>query len=229
MNHRRGRAFAAAAMTPLLAVTLAACAAGGTSTSGSAAGAPVQGGTLKMLGASDVDHLDTASAYYTTSYTLERAFARQLFSYPASTDIGKANTPVADAATEVPTKANEGISADGKTYTIHIRPGVQWNTTPARQVTAQDFVLGLKRLCNPVSPVGAPSYYTSTVTGMKQYCDGFAKVPGTPSAMAGYIQSHDISGVRAPDSMTLVFTLTQPANDFVNILAMPFASAAPKE
>ena len=36
-------------------------------------GQPTPGGTLKLLGSGDVDHLDTASAYYTTSYTLVRA------------------------------------------------------------------------------------------------------------------------------------------------------------
>ena len=36
-------------------------------------------------------------------------------------------------------------------------------------------MLGLKRLCNPVSPVGAPGYYENTIVGMKAYCDGFAQ------------------------------------------------------
>jgi ABC-type transport system substrate-binding protein len=162
MKRGRGRAIAAVSVTTLAALTLAACSSGGASGSGSA-GSPVSGGTLKLVGASDVDHLDTASAYYNASYTLERAFTRQLFSYRADTDLARANTPVADAATEIPTKANRGISADGRTYTVHIRPGVKWNSAPARQVTAQDFVLGLKRLCNPVSPVGAPGYYTRTI------------------------------------------------------------------
>lgn len=103
-----------------------------------------------------------ACAYYTASYTLERTYARQLFSYPASTDTTTANTPVPDLATVVPTTANGGISADGRTYTIHLRTGVDWNTSPARPVTAQDAVLGLKRLCNPVSPVGAPGCYENT-------------------------------------------------------------------
>jgi ABC-type transport system substrate-binding protein len=35
--------------------------------------------------------------------------------------------------------------------------------------------------------------------------------------------------VKATDDHTVVFTLTQQAGDFVNILAMPFASPAPKE
>ena len=64
---------------------------------------------------------------------------------------------------------------------------------------------------------------------MSAYCDGFAKVAGTASAIAGYINHHDISGVRATDASTVVFTLKQPANDFLNILALPFASPAPHE
>ena len=227
MYTRRGRAVGASIAT-VLALALAGC---GSSNSGStgAASSPKQGGTLKLLGASDVDHLDTASAYYTTSYTLERAFSRQLFSYPATADVTKAINPVADVATEIPTTANGGISADGKTYTIHLRSGVRWNTQPVRAVTAGDFVRGLQRLCNPVSPVGAPGYYTNTIVGMKQFCDGFAKVPGNAKAMANYINTHQISGVTAPNDTTIVFKLNQPASDFLNILALPFASAAPVE
>jgi hypothetical protein len=74
-------------------------------------------------------------------------------------------------------------------------------------VTAQDEIVGLKRLCNPVSPVGAPGYYENTIVGMKAYCDGFAKVPGTAAAIAAYIDGHDISGVQATDPQTLTFTL----------------------
>lgn len=213
------------AIMTVFALSLAACGSGTPSTTSStSSGSPVLGGTLKLLGSSDVDHMDTASAYYTATYTLERAFARQLYSYPASTDTTTANTPVPDVATALPT-----AGADGKTYTVHLRPGVMWNTSPARAVTAQDFVLGLKRLCNPVSPVGAPGYYENTIAGMTAYCNGFASVPGTTAAIQAYITGHDISGVKATDSSTLVFTLLQPATDFVNILAMPFASAAPQE
>ena len=227
-RHAQMKAMAGVSILSVLTLTLAACGAS-TNESSTTGAQPVLGGTLRLVGSSDVDHLDTASGYYTTTYTLERAFARQLFSYPASTDVTKANTPVPDIATELPTKDNGGISADGKTYTIHLRSGVKWNTSPARDVTAQDVVLGLKRLCNPVSPVGAPGYYENTIAGMKAYCDDFAKVKGDPADMAAYIDGHDISGVKATDASTVVFTLTQPASDFLNILAMPFASPAPKE
>ena len=49
-------------------------------------------------------------------------------------------------------------------------------------MTAHDVVRAFRLLCNPVSPVAAP-YYTSTIAGMTRYCDQFAQVPLTVSAM----------------------------------------------
>lgn len=228
----------------LVALGAAACSSGttgaGTGTGGSsgynqdvnvnANGTPKKGGTLRVIGNADVDHLDTASAYYTTSYALERTFTRQLFSYPATTDAKKALEAAPDVATELPTKDNGGISADGKTVTVHLRDGVRWNTKPARAVTAADFVRGFERLCNPTqNSVGAPGYFEDTIAGMKDYCDAFAAVPQNVAAFSGFINSHDISGIEAVDDTTLRFTLTKPAGDFVNILALPFSSAAPVE
>ncbi len=227
----------------VIIVAAAACGGGGgtsaqsTPSSGAtqkanvnATGQPTKGGTLRIVGNADVDHLDTAAAYYTVSYTLERAFARQLFSYPASTNLKTATTPTADAATEIPTKPNGGISSNGLTYTIHIRNGVMWNTSPPRQVTAQDFVLGFKRLCNPTqNSVGAPGYFEGVIAGMDTYCTNFAKVTPTVAAFKQYMTSNQISGVKATGPETIQFTLVRPAIDFLNILTLPFTSAAPQE
>ena len=68
---------------------------------------------------------------------------------------------------------------------------------PPAQVTAADFVREFKMLCNPVSPVGAPGYFTSTIVGMKAYCDGFAKVKGTVAGDRGYVNGHPLAGVVA--------------------------------
>jgi peptide/nickel transport system substrate-binding protein len=186
-----------------------------------------KGGTLLMLGQSDVDALDTASAYYTGDYIFERAYSRQLVTYPTSST---STTIVADAATQVPTQSNGGISSDGKTYTFKIKSGVKWDTSPARQVTAQDFVLGFKRLCNPANPVGAPGYYENTIAGFKDYCEPFLKqTDQSATAIANYINTNNISGISTSGSDTIKFQLTQAASDFLNILALPFASAAPQE
>jgi peptide/nickel transport system substrate-binding protein len=203
----------------------------------------VSGGTLKIVANSGPDHIDTVSAYYTADYELEHAYSRQLLSYPTEpyTTTGDAGwlastTPAADIATAVPTVANGGVTDDGKVYTFHIKPGVDWNTTPARPVTADDFIREFKAFFNPVSPVGAPSYFTSTISGLTAYSNEetafFAnakKEPPTAANIAAFQNSHTISGITAVNSSTLQFTLSAPAGDFLDMLAMPFASARPVE
>src|SRR5215472_15586658 len=126
--------FAALAIAALAAGTLAACggsSGGGGSSSTSTSGKPVSGGTLNFVSAGDVDHLDTLSAYYLPTFQLEMAFTRQLVNYYPSNNRTRATTVAADVASTLPTTANGGITNGGKTYTFHIRPGVQWNSTPA--------------------------------------------------------------------------------------------------
>jgi peptide/nickel transport system substrate-binding protein len=205
---------------------------GATGTSGaSSAGTPVSGGTLRWVASGDVDHLDPMSAYYTATAILERGYTRQLVTYPASNNYQTATSIVPDIATVVPTMTNGGLSSDGLTYTFHLRSGVMWNTPTPRAVVAGDFVRALKRFCNPVLGVGNPTYYTTTIAGMASYCAEYAKLPSTATAaqLASFQNSHNISGVSAPDASTLVIKLSQPASDFLNIMAMQFASAAPVE
>ena len=210
------------------ALGLAGC-GGGSGQDTSAAGQPQRGGTLKLVGSSDVDHLDTVDAYYTVTNIVLRAFTRQLVTYPASNNKDERSTVVADLATEVPSQANGGITDGGKTYTFHLRPGVNWDTTPPRPVTAQDVVLGMKRLCNPVRPVPAPGYYENTIVGFQDYCEAFLKAPGTLAGISDFISSHDIAGVQATNDSTVVFRLRSPASDFINIMTLPFASPTPEE
>jgi peptide/nickel transport system substrate-binding protein len=229
------RPIAALAAVALAASTVAAC---GSSTgngpgSTTAGGKPVSGGTLTFVGAGDVDHLDPLSAYYLPSINLEMGWTRQLVSYVQSSNYSKSITVAADVATELPTTANGGITGNGTVYTFHLRPGVMWNTSPPRQVTSQDFQRDFLAMCNPVQPVGNPLYYTQTIKGMTAYCDEYAaafkgKTP-TPASLTAFQNSHSISGITTPNSTTIQFKLNGPAADFLNILAMPFASARPAE
>lgn len=230
---RRFSYRAAAGLIAALALIATGCSSNGGGAGGgpstSSGGTPQRGGTLVLLGQSDIFNLDTVSAYYTVSTMLERMFARQLFTYPAAPAFPQQIKLVPDVASAVPTTANGGISADGKTYTIHLRQGVDWNTSPARQVTASDFVREFRFLCNPQSPVGAPGYFTSTIVGMAAYCAGFATVKPTVAAVDHYAQTAPLPGVSASGSLTLVIKLLAPAPDFLNILAMGFCSARPVE
>ncbi|MET9315604.1 ABC transporter substrate-binding protein [Kribbella sp. NPDC003505] len=229
MARRRLAAVSLAAAASLIA--LAACSNGGGTASGSgggSAGTAVTGGTLNMLGAGDVDYMDPNVSYYSVGYLNLRMWSRQLFTYPA--DPGSDNTkPVADLATDIPTAANGGISADGKTYTIKIRPGAKWNTTPARQVTAADMVLGVKRTANPVQPFGGIPDFANLIVGYKAFADGFAKAPKTVEGIKNYIDKTPLPGVFAKDQTTVEFHLTQPATYFVDMLTLPAFSPAPVE
>jgi peptide/nickel transport system substrate-binding protein len=222
--------FAALAIAAMAAGTLAACggsSGNSSSSSSSNSGKPVSGGTLNFVSAGDVDHLDTLSAYYLPTFQLEMAFTRQLVNYFPSNNRARATTVAADVASTIPTTSNGGITNGGKTYTFHIRSGVQWNTSPPSQVTSADFLREFKWMCNPSLGVGNPLYYEPVIKGMSSFCAGFAKVKPTASAMTSYANAHSISGIKTPNSLTIQFNLVQPANDFLNILAMPFASARP--
>ncbi|MDN5790017.1 MAG: ABC transporter substrate-binding protein [Micrococcales bacterium] len=189
-------------------------------------GEAVKGGTLNMLGSGDVDYMDPNISYYTIGYLGLRMWSRQLFTYPATP--GQETTAVPDLATELPTEGS-GISADGKTYTIKLREGAQWNTEPARQVTAADAVRGIKRTCNPAQPYGGLPNFQTLIVGFQSYCDGFAKVKPTASAMADYMNKTPLPGVVAKDDLTVEFKLVHPASYFVDMLTLPAFSPAPKE
>jgi peptide/nickel transport system substrate-binding protein len=238
--------FAGLAAAVLAAATVAACSSSSTSApaagSSSSAGTPVSGGTLNIVAASGPAHLDTVPSYYTTDYQITHAFTRQMLNYPTvpytSTNSAawtQTTTPAPDAATEVPSVANGGITDGGKVYTFHIKPGVDWNTTPPRQVTADDFIREFKAFFNPVSPVGNPVYYESTIAGLTAYANAetayFAVKSHAPTAsdIANFQNTHDISGLKAVNSSTLQITLSAPASDFLYMMAMPFTSARPVE
>ena len=203
---------------------MAACSSTSNNGGSSTPSGAVRGGTLNLVGQGDVDFFDTAAGYYDVTYTMFRAITRQLYQYPSGGSLTNESTPVPDIATALPT-----ISNGGKTYTIHIKQGVKWNSTPARQVTANDVILGFKRLCNPAAPVGAPQYFDATIEGFQTYCNNFGNVNSTVADIKNFIDSNNISGLKAVDSSTIQITLTQPASDFLNILAMTFSSPAPVE
>lgn len=245
---RRSQRIAVMAIASLASVgLLAACSSssGSSSNSSGTSNKPVTGGTLRLVAASGPDHIDTVPAYYTADYILERAYTRQLLTYPTVPDPTLTSpgwktdtTPVPDIATEVPTTTNGGITGNGTIYTFHIKPGVDWNTTPPRQVTADDFIREFKAFCNPAPGgfVGNLNYYSSTISGLTPYCNAETaffkntkKHPVTAANIAGFQNSHTISGITAVNSSTLQFHLIQPAGDFLYMLAMPFSSARPVE
>ncbi len=234
---KRSKAFASG--VGLIAVASLAAACGGSSPSGGSGGSgsvslssgtqglnpgsgtPKSGGTLNMLGTGDVDFMDPNISYYTIGYLGQRPWIRGLYAYPATS--GQTTSPAPDLATAPPV-----ISNGGKTYTITIRTGAMWDTSPAREVTAADAVLGIKRSCNPVQPFGGLPDFESLITGYAQFCSGFAAVAHTTAAIKSYIDGHQISGVTA-SGQTLTFNLVHPASYFADMLTLDAFNPAPVE
>ena len=239
----RTRGSLAVASLAVLAMTVAACGgsnnSGGTGPSNTSGGlnstdngtqginpgtgTPTKGGTLNMLGDGDVDWVDYNASYYTIGYLLQRMYLRGLYAYPAVA--GKVTSVAPDLATALPT-----VSNGGKTYTVTIRSGADWNTSPARQVTGADAVLGLKRSCNPTpTSFGGRPDFANLIVGYNTFCAGFAKVsPTSVSAIKSYIDSNNISGVTSSGN-TVTYNLTQPTTYFPDMLTLPAFNPAPAE
>jgi peptide/nickel transport system substrate-binding protein len=223
----------AMAVTASLAVLLAACGSSsssgggggnGGSTTSSNAGTPQRGGTLNLLGSGDIDYMDPNISYFTTGYLGLRMWSRQLYSYPAVP--GKTAVAVPDLATAAPKVTN-----GGKTYSVTIKNGVMWDTTPVRQITAADEVRGVERECNPAQPFGGLPDFETLIVGMTSFCTAFEKVSPTVAAMKAFLKSHHLAGVTVDpsDPETVVFHLTHAATYFTDILAIPAMSPAPVE
>jgi peptide/nickel transport system substrate-binding protein len=229
------RSFMAVCGLAALALVATACGSSSTSSSsgsGSAGvslnsgvqginpgGTPKAGGTLNLLGVGDVDYMDYNISYYTIGYLGQRQWVRGLYAYPATP--GKTTTAMPDLATAAPV-----VSNGGKTFTVTIRSGAQWDTSPATPVTGADAVLGLKRSCNPAQPFGGLPDFVDLIAGLKAFCDGFATVKPTVPAMKAYINSHQISGVSSSGE-TVTYNLNQPASYFADMLTLPPFNPAP--
>src|SRR4051812_22361436 len=186
------------------------------------AGTPVKGGTLNVLSSTDTDYLDANVTYYSAGYAYIREIVRGLYAYPATP--GHTTDVVPDIATAAPQ-----VSSDGLTYTITLKKGVFWNTTPKREVTAADAVRGIKVACNPVQPFGGLPDFDFLIEGYKDFCAGFAKVGQSAKAIGDYVEKTSFTGVTAKDPSTVVFKLTQPASFFPAMLALPTFSPRPIE
>lgn len=232
----RKRGSLAVAGLAVLAMAAAACGSSGSSNNSTSnvsfnsglqglnpGGTPHKGGTLNMIGVGDVDYMDYNASYYTIGYLSQRMWDRGLYAYPAIP--GKVTDVEPDLATGMPV-----VSNNGKTYTVTIRSGADWNTMPKRQITAADVILGMKRSCNPTpTHFGGLADYEAVVVGYTQFCTGFATVsPTSLTAINKYMNTHQISGVTA-NGETLTVNLTQPSSYLPGAMTLDSWNPAPIE
>ncbi|MEJ6021178.1 ABC transporter substrate-binding protein [Ramlibacter sp. PS4R-6] len=106
------------------------------------------------------------------------------------------------------------ISADGKTYTFHLRKNVKWHDTrafkPTRNMNADDILFTFERQWKDTHP-----FFKVTSSNHTYFNDmGLAKT---------------LKSVEKKDDYTVVITLNQAEAPFLSNLAMPYASVQSKE
>ena len=173
---RTARGFRVACLALGLALAAVSCA--GPERDAGADG--VRGGTLRVLTAEPDIRLDTAVF---PDAAIARAYARTLYGYNLSGPPEQQTVPVPDIAS-----GPAQLSADRRTYTFTLRPGVRYAPPVNREVTATDFITAIERLYDKKSPsCGQQSTRTSS--------------PGRSRFGAG--KASRISGLTAPDARTL--------------------------
>ena len=147
--HRPTRHFFLALAVVAVAAFLTAGCGGSTSDSTSpsqaATAAPVKGGTLVATYQGEPQGLDPAIDWEGQGWSIEHTMFNNFIKYAHKP--GQAGTELIPClATEVPSTDNGGISADGKTYTFHLRKGVMFAPPVNREVTAADFKYSFERM-----------------------------------------------------------------------------------
>ncbi|HRE82203.1 MAG TPA: peptide ABC transporter substrate-binding protein [Opitutaceae bacterium] len=120
-----------------------------------------------------------------------------------------------DEATSQPVPAvaeRWATSADGLTWTFHLRPNLMWSD--GVPLTASDFVYSFQRALS--ASLGSEyAYILFTIVGAEDYNRG----QGTPASALG---------IRALDPNTLELKLTQPTPTLPALLALPVAYPVPQ-
>jgi peptide/nickel transport system substrate-binding protein len=168
----------------------------------------VRGGTLQVLSADDIDGLDTAVTYTPNGIAMARAYARTLYGYNLAGPPDRVTEPVPDIAAGPPQR-----SADQRTYTFTLRPGVRYAPPVNREIIAQDFITAIQRFYDKTTP-SPGQQYANLIAGATAF---------------GARKASRISGLTAPDPHTLKITLDRPAGDLLSILNMSFFAPVPGE
>jgi ABC-type oligopeptide transport system substrate-binding subunit len=182
-----------AAALLLATAALAACGRGDAPARGpSAASAPSDAAPriLRRGNGPEIDSLDPALAVFAESGNVLRDV------YEGLTALDADSRPVPAAADRWE------VSADGLTYTFHLRRGMIWSNGDA--VTANDFVGSWRRVIDPKT--GSPWAQTfDQVVAAREIAAGKAPV--------------DRFGVRAVDDLTLEVKLVAPAPYFPSLVS----------
>ena len=166
---------------------------------------PSSGGEIVFRSGYGTDYVDPGLTWYTFGWMLSNATNRPLYSFSPD----QPDQPIPDLAESDPV-----ISADNKSVTVTIKPGIMFSPPVNREVTSQDVKYAVERAFTKHVSNGYVFTYFSDLAG----------APNEPGPLT------DIPGIQTPDDLTIVFTLETPsAPAFAAALVMPITVPVPKE
>lgn len=169
-------------------------------------------------GSAQITSLDPQTAYDSVSIDyLENLFL-------GLTDINPFTTEI-----EPEMATSWAWNPDTFTWTFTLRDDVPWvrydptskEFEELRMVTAQDFVTGIHRACDPNNPSLYAEVIGANITGCAEV---YAMSPGKVA-----LEDFDLIGVNAPDDTTLEITLVGPVGYFFSMTPMWTLRAVPGE
>lgn len=189
---------------------------------GTACAAPASAAdkSLRLQMLSDVESLDPARAGSLSSLNTVAPLYHQLLTYDY---LARPVRLIPYAAEALPR-----VSADGRTYTLRIRPGLLFAPHPAfrgkpRELVAQDFVYSLQRLADP----STISMSFASFEGLIEGLDDLVAAARREKRALDY--AAPIAGLKAIDARTLEIRLTRSDPTFIYALAYSGWSAVPRE
>ena len=167
---------------------------------GTAQAQPKQGGEMVVSYKDDISTFDPAIGYDWQNWSMIKALFDGLMDYkPGTTEL------IPDLA------ESYTISEDGLTYTFKLRQGVKFHN--GRTMTSADIKYSIERSVNPETQSPGQGFFWQ-IAGFDAMVSGGAK---------------ELSGITTPDDHTVIINLSQPDATFLQIVAINFAFAVPRE
>jgi len=161
---------------------------------------PKQGGQMVVTYKDDISTLDPAIGYDWQNWSMIKSLFDGLMDYkPGTTEL------IPDLA------ESYTISDDGLTYTFKLRPNVKFHN--GRTLTSTDIKYSIERSVNPETQSPGQGF--------------FWQMAGFDEMAAG--DATELSGITTPDDNTVIINLSQPDATFLQIVAINFAFAVPRE
>ncbi|MGZ8565589.1 MAG: ABC transporter substrate-binding protein [Actinomycetota bacterium] len=211
---RKGHFFPVSVLLVVLVLVGAAC--GGDGDDGGETGATGDtvaegGGTYRVEtdGIAYTSGGDPTGEYLGLSFgILSNLLQRTLLTYYHSGD-ERGNSLVPDLAEDFPE-----VSADGLTYTFHLKDGIMFGPPLSREITSADVEFAFRRIATESLVAQYGFYYYGLIDGLELGDD-----PGAGG----------IPGIETPDDKTIVFHLTRIAPEFEFLVSMPATGPMPEE